>query len=197
MKCPYCAELIQDEAIVCRFCNATKLDGEWVRNDPKTDAGGARVRAAVPKGYLTFQISGVLLAGAAIFEVFALTSPVPLWGALRDGPIAVIYHAAYTVFFATVAFALFRQQHWGPRVINIGCAVVTLERIVYMLDKKARDAELARAAGGDLEILHSVIPAEALEWIMITSGAVTLVSWWGFAAYVHYRRAYFQPTTPS
>ena len=62
-KCPYCAEIIMEEAIVCRFCNRDLVD-----THDKTISAGPRVRRA-----LLVAVVMIILAAGAYFGLTALS----------------------------------------------------------------------------------------------------------------------------
>jgi hypothetical protein len=182
VKCPFCAEEIKDEARLCRFCGAEKFADGWIR--PKQAAG--------KKGTLTLKISGyLLLVGAAleIGELF-LGSAVPLFGQLRSGLWAGVYHSIFVIIYATMGVGLLRLNPRGYFAFWVGTICFTLMKALYLLDAPARRAELssgigslATAVGVDVDLLSQAQFLEAL---------VVLGCWWAFVLYVYLQRDRFE-----
>ncbi len=187
MRCPYCAEEIQDAAIVCRFCGAEKSGARWERPRAR-ERSGPRITGV---GF-TMKFAAAGFVGSALLELFSLTSPVPLFGALRTGAPAVLLHLLFAGLFAALAVGLWLPKAWGARAVYAGTALYTLDKALYALDRTAREAEIMKAVGGNKEVF-SVVGKGSLLQLGVTSAVLMIACWWGFAAYVYFNRKYFEP----
>lgn len=144
-------------------------------------------------------LSSVFFLGSAAYELASITSAVPLFGALRGGAVAVLYHLTFVALLIAMGYGIHKRAPWGYWAILGGTAFYTLERLLYIADRGARVAEIEDALHAAERLVGSVqIPPSASEGVLQMGVLLTLVRlacWWGFAAYTHLHRTYFSIAT--
>ena len=152
------------------------------------------------KGALNMKIAAVLFAASALFELASLTTRIPLFGAVRGGAIAALYHLVFVGVFGALAVGLWYAKRWGHKAALAATIFYTLDRTLFLFDRSGREAHLSETLAQYSPIvrplLHGqdlldVFPVEAFMWSLTLATVISVACWWGFAGWVHYRRAYF------
>jgi len=146
------------------------------------------------KGKFTFQSAGVLFILSALFELFSLNSRVPLFGNVQAGIIAATYHLIYAVLFSWLGFGLYKARPWAYRLVLAATGLYTLDRMVYILDRRALEAYMA-ALLGKYGVTVGILETGLILKVVLLATVLTVACWWCFAWYVYLRRQYFQQLT--
>ena len=143
------------------------------------------------KGKFTFQTAGVLFVLSALFELFAINSRVPLFGNVQGGMIAATYHLIYVVLFFSLGFGLYRARSWAYTLVFATTGLYTLDRLVYVLDRKALEIYLVTLLG-KYGITVGIPETGFILKVILLATALIVACWWGFAGYTYLRREYFR-----
>jgi hypothetical protein len=145
------------------------------------------------KGTFTFRTAAVLFVLSAVFELLSVTSEVPLFGAIRGGLSADVYHIIYVLLFLALGVGLWGGKKWGYALVFITTALYTLDKLQFVLSSRAVEAFITTQMGGyESELQAQGINAGMILEALILMSLVVVLCWWGFAWYTYIRRDYFQ-----
>lgn len=147
------------------------------------------------KGRVTFRIAAVLFAVSALLELLVVSSPVPLFGVVAGGAVAVVYHLVYVVLFALLAAGLWGGRGYGYYAVYVATAVYTVDRLQLIGARETLTGLVREQLAGQEELLRAVGMDYVMQ-VLTTLILVMVACWWGFAAYVYFRRAYFGVGAP-
>lgn len=171
---------------MCRFCAAEKDKGEWRR----PAAAPTAKTFSFSGSRFTIRTAAVFFLASAMLEGLSVTSAVPLFGDVRGGAVAVVYHLIYFGLFLGMGVGLWKATAWGLRLMCAGTVFYSLERILYLLDGSARKAEAASALG-EYAALLGVDAQRSIAQLVALSTLLTIACWWGFLIYLYVKRDYF------
>ncbi|RPI68619.1 MAG: hypothetical protein EHM38_08365 [Geobacteraceae bacterium] len=146
------------------------------------------------KGRATIRTSGVLFMVSAVFEIMDYNSAVALFGGVRAGAVALIYHFVFAALYALSGIGMWTSKPWGYSTFMATTAVYTIDKVQLMLFPQAFYDYVLQQLTVTREIV-GMIPKEQLVQYFMIAYAVLLLCWWGFALYIHMRRQYFQEKT--
>src|SRR5512143_741377 len=144
------------------------------------------------KGSTAIRTAAVCFLASAVFEVLDLTAPVPLLGAIRDGVAAVGYHLIFTAIFLAMGIGLWSGKSWGYGVVMAGTALYSIDKAQMLLGRQTfADFIMQQFTTPTTRDIISLVPKEQVLQMMTLVYLVLVLCWWGFALYIHLRRAYF------
>jgi hypothetical protein len=183
MQCIFCAEEIKDAAQLCRFCGARLVDGQWCHPlSPTTDKP--------PRNFTLFS-TGWLLVLSGVWMLVTCTSPVPLFGELRGGAVAVLYHGLLSASFLAMGYALATRKPWALAATAAASVAYTLDKLMYLIDAKARQASLVESIQFFDTLGEGM--SDMIDQVAVVLSLAFLACWWGLCVYIYIKRAYFLP----
>ena len=195
MRCPFCAEEIQEAARLCRFCGATRAGAQWI----PPERPGLGVGPAKPKKDSTLRFAAVFFLASAGYELFQMGSDVVVLGAVRAGATAAAWHVFQAGIMAVAGVGLLSLRRWGYLAFLAVVALYSADQLLFLLDRTSVDAWVALKMGGmgaggleGVDELKGVVdPGDIARMVRLTAGAM-LACWWGLAGYVFLRRDQFK-----
>lgn len=145
------------------------------------------------KGHFTFRTTAVLLMVSAAFELLSITDEIPLFGEIRDGITAGIYHIAYVVLFLALGIGLWGAKKWAYTLVFVSTVLYTLDALQFLLGQQAIGAYITKQISGYESVIQSLgLNADLLTLLFVFTNILVALCWWGFALYTYWRRNYFK-----
>jgi hypothetical protein len=148
------------------------------------------------KGRATIRTAAVLFMVSAVFEIMDFNSAVALFGGVRVGAAAVIYHFVFAALYVLNGIGMWLAKPWGYGAFMATTAIYTIDKIQLMLFPQAFYDYILQQLTVTREIV-GMIPKEQLTQYFMIAYIVLLLCWWGFALYIYMRRQYFQEKQPA
>ena len=124
-------------------------------------------------------------------ELFFLTAGVPLFGAVRVGPLAGTNRLLNASLFLTTGVGLLIGRYWGYLLVFGGTLFYTLDKVLYVLDRKTMEVHLMSQLKGYPEVID-LVDKDSLLDMTVAATLLFVACWWAFAVYIYLRRAYFR-----
>jgi hypothetical protein len=141
------------------------------------------------KANVTIATTGVLLLLSGAWSLTNLRSPLALFGAPRTGLLVALYNGVFAALLMGMGYALVQRRRWAPRVTWAASLFYTFDKLELILDPAARDVAIGETAAmlGDMAFM--------VQQVLVLTSVLFLLGWWGFVAYLHFKRDYFAVET--
>ncbi len=145
------------------------------------------------KGRTTIRTAAICFLASAVFELLDFASPVPLMGGMRSGLAAVLYHLIFAAVFFGMGVGLWTGKPWGYGMLMAGTAAYSIDKAQMLLAPQTfYEFILQQFTSASTREIFAVVPKELALQVMTAAYLVVVMCWWGFAFYIHRRRAYFE-----
>jgi hypothetical protein len=142
------------------------------------------------KGRATIRTAAVLFLVSAVFEIMDFNSAAVLFGGVRVGAIAVIYHLVFAAFNIFSGIGMWTAKPCGYWAFMTTTAIYTIDKVQLILFRDAFYDYILQQLTVTRDVV-GMIPKEQLIQYFMIAYLVLLLCWWGFAFYTHTRRQYF------
>ena len=144
------------------------------------------------KGRTTIRTAAICFLASAVLELLDLASPVPLLGAMRSGLAALGYHLIFTAVFLGMGIGLWTGKPWGYGMLMAGTAAYSIDKAQLLLAPQTfYEFILQQFSSSSTRELFGLVPKDLALQVMTAAYLVVVMSWWGFAFYIHRRRSCF------
>ena len=86
----------------------------------------------------------------------------------------------------------YRARPWAYTLVFVTTALYTLDRLVYVLDRKALEIYLVTLLG-KYGVTVGIPETGFILKVILLATVLIVACWWGFAGYTYLRREYFHP----